>query len=450
MMSSTTITLFSDSPSIHRRPSSFFVSMLFHGVVVAALLGIQHMPRLLDPPHSPPATARLLDLQRQKNQIRWKAEGLTAPSPVSDVKAKPASGGMRIPPRSVASPLQDLPKTLQTLIQPDAPPKILPTRDLKLPVIVLWTPELIPPSKLAPQPPHEPSVVQVRPAIVRPNFETNVADVKLAATLFPPKVPLLAPSTTSPLIVHGPQSPRQLPQTSSVSVAQPTPAQVISLSAIPSTQQTVSIPFENQSAYAEPTTSLREVHTDQPVASSGRKSNIRQDGAGAGKNSQPGADGPTNGKSSSGQGGTDPASDEGSIQGPVLGTEASITHVSLPKNGQFGFVVVGSSMAEQYPETVALWEGRLVYSVYLHVGTGKNWILQYALPRAAEAAAAGNAMRPEAPWPYDIARPTLAPGDANPDVIMAHGFVDVAGRPASQNGTTARVEVLLIMPQDLE
>ncbi len=116
----------------------------------------------------------------------------------------------------------------------------------------------------------------------------------------------------------------------------------------------------------------------------------------------------------------------------------------------------------------------LVYTVYLHVGAGKNWILQYSLPPAA---AAGNT-KPDAPWPYDIVRPRFDPDDYNSDALMVHGFVNASGRferlalvfpeefakakfllsalqqwefrPARQNGQVAAVEVLLIIPEETE
>jgi len=136
-------------------------------------------------------------------------------------------------------------------------------------------------------------------------------------------------------------------------------------------------------------------------------------------------------------------------------------------------VVVGSSLADQYPETAAIWAGRLVYTVYLHVGIGKSWILQYSLPPNTPAAASG--VRPDAPWPYDIVVPRLEAGDYNSDALMVHGFVNATGkferlnmvlppafpqtkfvlntldqwqfRPARQNGQAVPVEILLIIPE---
>ena len=104
----------------------------------------------------------------------------------------------------------------------------------------------------------------------------------------------------------------------------------------------------------------------------------------------------------------------------------SVVHLSLPKDGKFSVVVVGSSAADDYPESANTWKGRLAYTVYLHIGTTKNWILQYSLPRSPEAVQAGSTARPEAPWPYDITRPTI---DANTgaDAIIIHGYVDATG-----------------------
>jgi hypothetical protein len=174
---------------------------------------------------------------------------------------------------------------------------------------------------------------------------------------------------------------------------------------------------------------------------------------------------------------SDPATAaQGSTTGSALGNPLSSAHIALPKNGQFGSVVVGASMEEEYPEIGHIWSGRLGYTVYLHVGLAKSWILQYSVPRAQDAAEAGNVARIEAPWPYNIVRPNLAPGTINADALMIHGFVNQDGRfvnlsvafppqfaqarfvldslaqwqfrPAKQNGQNIKVEVLLIIPEE--
>jgi hypothetical protein len=159
-----------------------------------------------------------------------------------------------------------------------------------------------------------------------------------------------------------------------------------------------------------------------------------------------------------------------------MGTEngGTVKRITLPKDGQFAAVVVGSSLTDQYPETAAIWAGRLVYTVYLHVGMGKSWILQYSVPANTQGAVAG--VRPDAPWPYDIVVPRLAEADYNSDAVMVHGFVNETGRferlnivlpqefaqakfvlnalgqwqfrAARQNGQATPVEVLLIIPEE--
>jgi hypothetical protein len=135
-------------------------------------------------------------------------------------------------------------------------------------------------------------------------------------------------------------------------------------------------------------------------------------------------------------------------------------------------------MEEKYPETAPLWSGRLSYTVYLHVGLARSWILQYSLSRADNAAAAGNITHIEAPWPYNIVRPNITLGAIDADALMVHGFVNQAGRfeelavlfppqfaqaqfvlsslaqwqfrPATQNGKNVKVEVLLIIPDETQ
>jgi len=109
------------------------------------------------------------------------------------------------------------------------------------------------------------------------------------------------------------------------------------------------------------------------------------------------------------------------------------------------------------------------------VGLSKSWILQYSLPRSTEAQDSGNVSRLEAPWPYNIVRPNLAPDSLNADALLVHGYVNEAGkfeslgvafppdfqaaqfvldalnqwqfRPAARNGLVQKVEVLLIIPK---
>jgi hypothetical protein len=168
---------------------------------------------------------------------------------------------------------------------------------------------------------------------------------------------------------------------------------------------------------------------------------------------------------------SDGNSGDKSGSGAGSGDSASEAKISFPKDGHFGAVVIGASLEDEYPETQGVWNDRLAYTVYLHVGLARNWILQYALTRAADPEPT---QRPDAPFPYDITRPHLAPGELNSDALLVHGFVNTSGkfeqlsvafppdfgqanfiltalqkwqfRPAMQQGQPIKVEVLLIIP----
>jgi hypothetical protein len=189
-----------------------------------------------------------------------------------------------------------------------------------------------------------------------------------------------------------------------------------------------------------------------------------QVGQGAGSNRAGGQEGAKTG----------PDTGASEVAGAGPDAQPTVTRIVMPKDGKFGVVVVGSSMAEEYPETVGLWGSRLAYTVYLHVGPGKSWILQYSLPQEASAAANGTVVQLQAPWPFVMERPELALGDLNSDAILVHGFVNPSGRfekltivfpvgfaqskfvlgalqqwqfrAAMENGLLTAVEVLLIIP----
>jgi len=160
------------------------------------------------------------------------------------------------------------------------------------------------------------------------------------------------------------------------------------------------------------------------------------------------------------------------------GTRLTAEHIVVPHDGKFNVVAVGNSLSDDYPETSQVWGNRVAYTAYLHVGLKKNWILQYSMTRSADLAASGNVSRIEAPWPYDIKRPNLLSRDLNADALMVHGVLNQTGRleslaivfpggfryasyvlyalrqwqfrPARQNGQATPVEVLLIIPEELD
>jgi len=192
-------------------------------------------------------------------------------------------------------------------------------------------------------------------------------------------------------------------------------------------------------------------------------------GAASGSGTKPGS-GSAGDHGQNGSGGKASGSNNGSGQG--LPTLPHTTRIARQREGQFGAVVVGSSLKEQYPEIGDVWSGRMAYTVYLPVGLAKSWVIQYSLSRGDKASAASHI---EAPWPYSIVRPNIEPGSIDADALMIHGFVNEAGRfealtvafppefaqakfvlnalaqwqfrPATENGQDVKVEVLLIIPE---
>jgi hypothetical protein len=484
MTSSRITTLFAELPPSRREPSGLLVSILLHCFAIGLLyLGLRHAVRIEDQSLVQRYTVRLLNLHTPDQKVRRAAGGgVSYHAPQVANGAQPGGSAAALP----AVPLQlaqRLPAP-QTLVQPDLPPNLLLPHQTPIPLVLMWAAENTPVRQLVPPPIQKITAADLHSSLERPNHESKIADLKISATAFATQAPSLPPSTTSPVVVRGPEPAKQLPETSSKPLQAPTPATVMSLSDLRMPEGTVALPLANE---VSPTISSGPLGPGRSDGSSqGGSGNpaSKQNGTGTGQEAGNRADkegiggrtGQGNGGGSAGQNGASTGPSEGADSGNGSDSGPSVAHVTLPRDGQFGVVVVGSSLAEKYPEIVGLWGGRLAYTVYLHVGLPKSWILQYCLPRAAEAAAGGTVVRPDAPWPYDIVRPQLAPGDSDADAIMVHGFVNVTGRfeklaivfpsqfaqtkfllsalqqwqfrPARQNGQIASVEVLLIIPEE--
>jgi hypothetical protein len=375
-------------------------------------------------------------------------------------------------------------QALQTLIQPDAPTD--PTIPLApLPQVFVWSSRDIPVKNIVQPAPQTKVAIDVRPSPEPPNQETHVADIKISSTPYETKAPLPAPSKTSPISVPATLQAQQMPETASKNAGKATPAGVMSASTMQLQEGTATLPMINEVAPAPYAGSLSAGQPKNLSMTGQGKADGKQNGAGAGQTAgnQTGNAAAGSGAGgvgvANGQGGQGGANGQGGLEASVTtgASQPTVVHITLPKDGQFGMVVVGSSLAEDYPETIHLWRGRLAYTVYLRVGVSKNWILQYSLPPAQEVSSAGKASRPDAPWPYDITRPSID-ADANTDAIMVHGFVNTSGhfeqlavvfptvlteakfllhtlqqwqfRPSMQSGQATAVEVLLIIPAESE
>ena len=470
-MESRIITLFVDPPPSRRGPSGFLVSMVVHVVVMGSLyLNLKHRIRVEDEAIVERYTVRMLSLWRPEPQIQRAAEH-RSPLATQGATSELASAGLPSAPFLPHS--EDRIPAPQTLVQPDLPPNLLLPQETPIPLILMWSPESNTARQIVLPPPQEKTVADVRPDLSTPNHESELADLKISASTFVTNTPLPLPSTTAPVVVRGPEMVKQVPETASKPLGPPVPARVLSLSDLRLERGTIALPLVNETAAVGASDAMapaREVNTSQEgngntaserngIAAGETPGNQAGQGAGADR--------------AGGQNGVKAGLDTGASQKQDVasGEQPTVTRIVMPKDGKFGVVVVGSSMAEEYPETVGLWGGRMAYTVYLHVGLAKSWILQYSLPRAADN---GTTTRIDAPWPYVMERPGLAPGDLNGDAIMVHGFVNTSGRfeklaivfpvdfsqakfvlgaleqwqfrAAAQNGLLTAVEVLLIIP----
>jgi hypothetical protein len=516
MRTSSTISLFSEQPELNQRPYSFVFSILAHGVAFGLIfLGIISAPKVKVQVAVQHYEVRHLDLhtleaemQRARSDFREEIKAprtpSKAPAPAKALAPPPAASPDA--PRPALRMVVQAPRGAQTLVQPDIPKPLALNVEIPVPTVVIWAGKKTVVKTIVPPLPEKPVVADVKPSTQLPNEEQNLADIAIPAVALPVVQPQpILPSTTTPLVVTGPKPTPPAPITTAQGSSLPTPAAVMSLSehrmangavTLPPVNSSVATPSPGELAPAEAKNTTPAGHgsqTDKPVEKPadkavgkptdkpadravGKAANKSADnavGKGAAKpDSSKAADQPDSAKAAQG-------ANAGSAQKTTAPTGYGIVnsplsaHITRPKEGQFGSVVVGSSLTEKYPETAELWSGRLSYTVYLPVGLAKSWILQYSLSRADSPV--GATTRVEPPWPYNIVRPNIAPGTIDADALMIHGFVNQAGRfeslsiafppefaqaqfvlnalsqwefrPATQNGQNIKVEVLLIIPE---
>ncbi len=478
---SRTITLFSQSGDISQGPTSFAASFLFHCLAISLLsFGVIYTPHLDTRAAAERFNVRRLDLQTPEEQQRRAERGkVKYPGPRPKVDTAKA-GGKPIPHPPVMRQIAQAQKGPQTLVQPDLHSELKLTEVVPVPSLVIWSPENAPAKTIVAPLPEKATAADVKPSPDPPNEQLDLANISIAT---PPvaKPKLIMPaSTTSPITVEAPNKVQLAPTTVSQPTAQPTPVAVMSLSDLRMAQGTVVLPPVNESADTNAQGALAPGTVATPSAKgSGDQAGSGGAGQGATGTATPATATPASQTVASAKpSGPDSAPAPGSDTSNGQSDQPTATHITLPKEGQFGSVVVGDSLQDEFPEMAQVWGGRLAYTVYLHVGLARSWILQYSLPRNDDAEMAGNVARLEAPWPYNIVRPNLVPGSVDVNTIMVHGFVNQSGRfetlnvvfppefpqsqfviaslqqwqfrPAMQNGQIARVEVLLIIPQAME
>jgi hypothetical protein len=488
-----TATLFVEAPPVSRGLPAFLVSLLLHGAVISVLVLGFHSPRRRSIGIIPGRyTVRLIELQRP--QIR---QNLAAPAPAKTSAPSRSrlgageSAGPAVAHRRFELPVSaKLSPARQTLVQLDAPPKLV-MNTIAVPDVLLWAQKVMPAPrrKLVPPPPRDvpkpARTLLAPPTLDLPNQEINVADMRFSQlpSTSVPKLPV-PPATTTPLKIKGPEEGAQLPQTVSTSSSEESAEHVISISSLPlRADSLVILPPANQTALSgnqqgqgsgqgageatgATTTGTATADARQTGAAAGGSA-ASADGAGSAVQALAGGAGTrTSGSAASGD------------LGDGLAMEA-VHRITRPKDGKFSVVVIGSSAAEAYPDSVGLMTGKVIYTVYLKVGSRKSWILQYCLPGPVEQnlRAKGSATPLDAPWPFLIFRPDIAT-NSGVDALMLHGLVNTDGRfeklalvlpagfpqkgllisslrqwefrPAKRDGQPIAVEVLLIIPGEPE
>jgi hypothetical protein len=342
----------------------------------------------------------------------------------------------------------------QTLVQSEFYSQHLTfAEQFHLPNLAVWAPELAP-GRIVVSLPSPATDTNVKPWPELPTEGLWLTNVSLASTRLPPRSDTLFAETTWLARLRSEQAVEMAPATTSDSDRQPT------FSAVPSLSD------KRMQDWAVRPAPVNEVAPAVTFRQAGRP--LHTSAFAAPANNRPALGGKAASRADTAQ------TDDEALDDSRLTTE----HLVLPKNGRFGVVVVGNTVGEDYPESNEFWGNRVAYSAYLHVGLSKNWILQYSVLRSAEAADAGALARLESPWPYDILRPNLTSLDVSTGALMIHGILTSAGRfeslatafpnrfryanfvlhalrqwqfrPARRNGQAIAVEVLLIIPVELE
>jgi hypothetical protein len=451
--------LFQVLPPRRRGFPAFAISTTLHGAGIAMISWVLiHNPTIVRDPISKNYKMRHLELHTPETAASRAAEALY-PNQNKATKrtAKRDDAGhgdssrttAQAEPRPRNVPALRLPeggKGKQVLVQPEIHTRLAMNEQVPLPNVMVWTPELKPAETIVPPTPEQLTTVDVQTSLAAPNEELKLADLPLTAADRQPAIETPPAGNTSPVAVQSPSDVKMAPATASTPSAQPTPAAVLSVSDLRMNAGTVALPPVNETR---------------------------------GENEKDGATGGPAGTQGIGEqaaAAETTVADAANAAQDELASGEPARHIQLPPDGKFSVVVVGSSLSDQYPEALDVWSDRVAYTAYLHVGTPKAWILQYAQLREADATAGGSVAHLDAPWPYDILRPNLLSKDLNADALMVHGVLNESGRlvnlaiaypagyvhssyvlhelqqwqfrPAEQRGKPTAVEVLLIIPEE--
>lgn len=462
MKPQSTMTIFSDYADSSQGLTPFAVSLLVHSIALGVLLfGLMYEPpRIVETSHGDRYAVRELVLRSPSYSIHNVSANATSP----DTQRSTAAGAAE----AMAAQLQamrgieNVDNESRTLLQPEVHQRLARLHDIVVPSLIIWMPDGTQVRHIVAPFATKPRVASVTPSVSIPNDELRPANLAVRSADHDTGLTHLLPGTSSPARIQEPDLTQTTPLTIMQISDKPTPVAVMSLSDFRMTNGSVVLPLINQSAGS------RTQGGPVPNQAAGTS-------AGSGH-----ADGKLSGTqmgltATERPGAHDPGPAPGDNDSMNSGSQLSSTVITLAKNGHFESVVVGASLEDQFPEMEGFWNGRLLYTVYLHVGLAQSWILQFSLTRSDAAATSGNVARLDSPWPYSIVRPDLPSGSINADALMIRGFISQEGhfevptlffppsfplaefvlnclrhwqfRPAFQNGQPTRVEVLLIIPE---
>lgn len=493
-MSSSIVSLFSEQKIAQAGSPSMVASVFAHFGAIGLLFVLMKVavPHVVHVAPQEFSVVRILNYNPSRSEASSGDSGLHY-SP-HRTQAMKSPGGVPRPRRRVLPPNHKFKSGPETILQAHAN-HVPPPLHSVIPTVLLTAAHPKITRSVFTPPPHPNPAAPTPQLLTLPNAEVHVADMMVSATAISNPIVVLPATTTVPYKLDNPTTDAQIVETSSPTKEAPTPTRLLAISDLKLVKGSIVIPQTENQVQKTPTKgSLTAGQLYKTV--------------GIGIGSRPGRSvlpAPTPGKGTNGSlvaaakanslkpmkvarnaakpGENSPAGTVGmaaavnpqpnaTLAESGAGNEVTFTHLSKPKTGRFGAVLMGDSSEQEYPETADLWSGRNAYTVYINVGTRTNWILQYSLPKSATPAQLQEPLG--APYPYELLRPNFASSDLNAEALLVHGFIDKDGRlihatvefppgfslaklvlqalaqwqfrPATLNGVPTQVEVLLIIP----
>ncbi len=379
------------------------------------------------------------------------------------------------------------PDTSQTILQPQFAPDTTPPIATRLPEVFFWTPRKELPRfvKTFVEPGHEAKPVQPRLLDAPPELEVPVSEPAAAAIPgFPDSQQAYRAAAPPALPVQTSQPQNGVPETGvSADRTAGDPTTLLSLAVDPQRmRELLSVPPGNQlGQLPEGGASGRAELT----AASGPGGRNAGSGPGPGMDAKPVASttaspGPTAAQPAESTAVEAAAASTAALRAMALAAAAS-TRIVNPPGGVFD-VVVQSNGTEGFPESAGVLSGKPIYSAYVRVGGGRDWLLQYCIPGEQDTGAEvdGYVVRLTvaapltAPYPRVTMRPPVKPRPGHH--VMVHAFVTAEGRfrdlkvlsasaaaeaemveavlekwefrAASRDGKPIEVEILLAIPAE--